>query len=347
MRSIQGLFVSTLIFVLGFGAAAEAQQQVSFRRHILPILQSNCLKCHKATYKDEKGRNRKPKSGLRLDGKGWILLGGENGATIVPGNPTQSPLYVRVSLDPDDDDIMPAKGDALSKKQVALIKNWIAQGAVFGSWVGKSGPGANAVKTAQAAASITKLSTPTLRVYAEIGTGMKPAPSPAIERAAGQKCQVVPVTPKSPLLRVAFVSNEASVGDSDLAKLEQLASHITHLGLAKTRITDGALVPVSRMRKLTRLDLNQTAITDEGLKSLTTLSELRHLNLHSTDVTDEGIQVLGQLPKLERLYLWNTKVTKRGVQNIRRLLPRTKISYELVLPRPDPAAGTNSRRRRR
>ena len=69
------------------------------------------------------------------------------------------------------------------------------------------------MKKVQAAAHVTKLSTPTLKVYAEIGKGMKPAPGTAIKRAAGQKCQVVSVTPKSPLLRVAFVSNEASVGD--------------------------------------------------------------------------------------------------------------------------------------
>jgi Planctomycete cytochrome C/Leucine Rich repeat len=345
MRSIQILVLSA---VAGIGCVGEVSaQKVNFRRHVLPILETSCFRCHKEAYKDKRGRTKKPKGGLRLDGRGWILKGGKNGASVVPGKPSASSLYGRISLDPDDDDIMPAKGDVLSKSKIALIEKWIAQGADFGSWVGKTGPAAAEIEKAQAASNLTKLSTPTLSLYEDMGKGMKSALPQAIRRAAGRKCQVVPVVPGSALLRVAYVSNESSVEDEDLAHLVPLASHITRLGLAKTRITDHALDSVGRMKRLTHLDLNRTAVTDAGLVKLTSLAELRSLNLHSTGITDDGVQVLGQLPKLEKLYLWNTKVTREGVKRIRRLLPRTKISYELVLPKPDPSAGSNSRRRRR
>jgi hypothetical protein len=345
MRSIQVLVLSAIAGVCCLGEATA--QTVNFRRHILPILKTSCFKCHQEAYKDSGGRTKKPKGGLRLDGKGWILKGGKNGASVVPGKSSVSVLYGRISLDADDDDIMPAKGDVLSKSKVALVERWITQGANFGSWTGKSGPGAAAVKKAQAASNLTKLATPTLKLYEDLAKGMKPPLPQAVKRATGKKCQVVPVVPGCALLRVAFVSNESSVRNKDLVNLAQLASHITHLGLAKTRITDDALDAIGRMRKLTRLDLNQTAISDEGLVKLANLTELRHLNLHSTDITDEGLQAIAQLPKLEKLFLWNTKVTPDGVKKIRRLLPRTKVSYELVLPTPDPTAGSNSRRRRR
>jgi hypothetical protein len=78
---------------LGFTTLLPAQGKVSFKAHIYPILSKSCLKCHKGTYKDSGGRTRKPKSDLRLDGKGWILKGGKNGVAVVPGSPDKSPLY--------------------------------------------------------------------------------------------------------------------------------------------------------------------------------------------------------------------------------------------------------------
>ena len=41
----------------------------------------------------------------------------------------ESSLYTLTILDPDDDDIMPPKGDPLSKEQTDLLKVWIEQGA--------------------------------------------------------------------------------------------------------------------------------------------------------------------------------------------------------------------------
>ena len=49
--------------------------------------------------------------------------------------PSKSPLYTRV-LPADDDDRMPPKGDPLTAKQQDLIRQWIGQGADFGSWRG-------------------------------------------------------------------------------------------------------------------------------------------------------------------------------------------------------------------
>ena len=325
-----------------------AQAKVEFASQIYPILKNSCLSCHKAPYKDSQGRTKRPKAGLRLDGKGWILKGSKNGAVVVPGRPDKSSLYQLVILAPDDDDIMPAKGDPLSKRQTELIRTWIEQGCEFGSWSGAEGPGAAAVKKAQDAAKDVKLATSSIQVVEQLSKGVKPALPQAIQAATGRKCQVVSAIPGSPLLRVAFVSNEPSVGDKDLSKLGPLSGHITHLILAKTQITDAALGPVGRMTRLTRLDLSRTKVTDVGLPELGNLSELRYLNLHSTEVTDDGIQALQDLKQLESLYLWNSKVTAQGIERLRQALPRTKISFELDLPETDePKTGASSQRRRR
>ena len=94
-----------LATIVGLCATATAQDTPSFERDVLPILESRCYKCHRAV--DSRGRVRTPKGGLRLDGKEWILRGGDNGSSLVPGNPVASSLYALVALDELDEDRMP------------------------------------------------------------------------------------------------------------------------------------------------------------------------------------------------------------------------------------------------
>jgi hypothetical protein len=107
--------------------ATRAQGPVQFEREVWPIFHDKCVTCHgpEDQFND-----------LRLDSKDRILKGGKNGKVVVPGDPTKSSLYVRVSLPPDDLDIMPAEGDPLTAAQIDTLKRWIAEGADFGSWTG-------------------------------------------------------------------------------------------------------------------------------------------------------------------------------------------------------------------
>ena len=91
-----------------------------FKTHILPILQENCVKCH---------GEEKQKDDLRLDTFAVTLKGSEHGAVVVAEDLIGSSLFQRITLPADDDDIMPPKGGPLAKNEIALIKNWIANGA--------------------------------------------------------------------------------------------------------------------------------------------------------------------------------------------------------------------------
>ncbi len=91
-----------------------------FKTHILPIFQNNCVNCH---------GEEKQKDDLRLDTYEYALKGSEHGAVIVAEDLIDSTLFQRITLPPDDDDIMPPKDGPLSKNEIALIKNWIANGA--------------------------------------------------------------------------------------------------------------------------------------------------------------------------------------------------------------------------
>ena len=106
--------------------------KVEFAKHVLPVLQDRCFECHSDAKKKPKGR-------LRLDSKSWIELGGKNGPVLVAGKPERSPIYRRCALPEDHDDVMPPDGESIEKKELVLIKQWIAAGASFGAWTGEGG----------------------------------------------------------------------------------------------------------------------------------------------------------------------------------------------------------------
>jgi uncharacterized protein DUF1553/uncharacterized protein DUF1549/cytochrome c len=102
-------------------AAVNTPAPVDFLRDIQPILQSTCYECHGP---------KKTKAHLRLDSRDGITKGGESGAIVVPGNSERSPI-VRRLLGLDGEDRMPKDGDPLPGAQIALIRSWIDQGAVW------------------------------------------------------------------------------------------------------------------------------------------------------------------------------------------------------------------------
>ena len=99
---------------------------VDFSREILPILQRSCFECHDV--KQQKGK-------LRLDSRDAAF---KKPGIISPGKSSQSELVRRITLPKGHDDVMPSRGEPLSKSQTDLIKTWIDQGALWP----ESGPAA-------------------------------------------------------------------------------------------------------------------------------------------------------------------------------------------------------------
>ena len=104
-------------------SAASASAAIDFARDIKPILAEHCYGCHGPD---------KQKSGLRLDRRDEALLGGDSGPSLVPRDASKSLLFTHVS-GAEPDSIMPpeSEDDPLTPAQVALIKAWIDEGAVW------------------------------------------------------------------------------------------------------------------------------------------------------------------------------------------------------------------------
>ena len=132
--------ISLIALAFSLTQSHSAADKVDFGKQIYPILEQNCLSCHAATYVDAKsGRKRKPKGGIRFDtteliAEGYLNDDDELVKAVVPGQPDKSPLYTFTTLPADHDDIMPSKGDPLTKTQQDLIKRWISEGASFGGF---------------------------------------------------------------------------------------------------------------------------------------------------------------------------------------------------------------------
>jgi uncharacterized membrane protein len=102
-------------------AAANAAAPTVFTRQIQPILEKNCVACHKPS---------KHKADLRMDTYALLMKGGENGPVIIPGDPKKSELCRRIALPIDDDEFMPTDGKPpLTAAEIGLIAQWVADGA--------------------------------------------------------------------------------------------------------------------------------------------------------------------------------------------------------------------------
>jgi hypothetical protein len=97
-------------------AAAEA---VDYLRDVKPILRERCYACHGPL---------KQKAKLRLDTAASLLQGGRSGLAAVPGQPERSRLLARVSA-AEESERMPPEGKPLTPQQIAVLREWIRQGA--------------------------------------------------------------------------------------------------------------------------------------------------------------------------------------------------------------------------
>lgn len=97
---------------------------IDFNRDIRPILSQRCLKCHGFDAEVRKG-------GVRLDTREGALSAGDSGEpAIVPGDPTVSLLFARVTSQDPDQRMPPADtGPPLTDEQIQRLRDWIAQGA--------------------------------------------------------------------------------------------------------------------------------------------------------------------------------------------------------------------------
>ncbi len=327
-------------------SAAVAQGKVDFQRQVLPILESRCIECHATAHTGPDGRLKKPKGGVAFDSKDAIT--GKKGL-VVAKNAAESTLWQAITLPADHDDRMPPakKGDPLPTAQQDLIKQWIDDGASFGSWTGKKLEAAPAPAPAAAGAGKpAEAGKPVVSPYVKLATGVKPLPAATLQAFEAGPFLVRSVGDDSPLLTVNCRGNADAVDDKALAPLMAIASHVVELDLSRTRVGDEGCKVIASMPRLLRLDLRQTAVGNHGVAAVGACKELRSLNLFGTKAGDYGIAALAPLKNLQELYVWQTDVSAAAVVRLRDGIPGLRVVMGPELPEPMPE-GAGGRQRRR
>jgi len=305
------------VFALILTAALGAG--VDFEASVLPVLEEKCFRCHRATYRDEDGRLRRPKGGLRLDGRSWLEHGVDGDPVVIPGDAAESSLWALTVLPEDDGDRMPKSGDPLTAREIEVLKRWIEGGADFGDWVGVP-------RESEGPAPEPTPATGRFAPLVALGAGVSPAPARTVEALTNAGARVEAIFPGSPLLRVSFPADGERIDDEISSALNGVQGHVTVLDLSRTSIGDGVLRTVGRFSRLTRLDLRGTSVTDTGLTQLRGLSELRTLNLFGTKVTDRGLDSIAKLAALESIHVGETGITKSALEKLGSERPKLRVA---------------------
>jgi Leucine-rich repeat (LRR) protein len=294
--------------------------EINFRNQVLPLF-SKCVECHNAPKKDPSGKMVNPKAGLRMDAPSHLLKGGTGGPAVEPGDPDKSLIYQRILLPPDHEDAMPpkGKGTALTFPQTEIVKQWIIEGAKFGSWKGSD---------ATPTAAVVPGSKGPKKTADPLAAGVTEAPAEVIAKLTKLGAIVHPASADSKLLCINWVATPSQVSDKEVEMLKPLGPNITELDLSDTKITDAALAVIGTFPRLTKLNISNTAVTDSGIASLKGLANLDYLAAHSTAVSDASLQTLKSLRKLKSVFLWKTRVSPSSAGELQKALPGSSVSVE-------------------
>lgn len=109
--------------VLMAGCARDEPPAVSFTKEVKPILDAQCVECHR------QGAAGYEASGLAMDTYAGLMKGTRFGRIIIPGDSLTSNLVVLIEGRADPSIKMPHGERSLSPGEIALIKTWVQQGA--------------------------------------------------------------------------------------------------------------------------------------------------------------------------------------------------------------------------
>jgi len=299
--------------------ATELSRADPWHDIVSPMLQSRCSNCHNAD---------KQNGQLDLSSLDSILVGGESGAVVLPGNAAGSDLYKRVTLPENHENFMPAEGKTpLTVDQVAILGWWIDAG--LPSETSLSAVPVDAITTSLLAAELDLAPAPIIALegsYAPVTQGL-------VEQMVASGWLVRKVFQESSGLVVSINAIGQPVSREMLVLLAEASGSVVELNLASTGMNDELLAMISDMPVLESLNLSNNGITDEGLALVSGFSNLETINLYGNPaITDAGLADLRGLESLASVYLWGTAVTDAGIASLQSSLDGINVQGQ-ALPR--------------
>jgi mono/diheme cytochrome c family protein len=312
--------IAIILTAGALGLNGWAEEKVDFAKSVQGVFEARCIDCH---------GSKKQKGDLRLDSQEAAFA-----EVIKPGKSGDSELFKHISLPADHEDIMPPKGDPLTKEQIALIKQWIDEGAAWPKGLVL----VSAKERAAAKAAANKLPEPEIK-EAPVSDGEKAAIAKLSSgEGIGDKSSaplVMTLAQNTKLIYANFRLIGKDVNDGHLAPLADI-QNLSELDLANTQITAAGLGYVKGNKNLTKLSLANTSIDDAALKQIKGLTNLMSLNLYNTKVTDAGLASLKDMKFLRKVYAWQSGVTEQGAADLKKVLPNVDVNLGFKLAKVEP-----------
>lgn len=287
--------------------APEAAAPVDFARQVAPIFVQRCIECH---------GEKLQKGDLRLDRRELALPPDDDTSwSIVPGKPDASELIRRLGLPLSDEEIMPNKGEPLTKPQQELLRRWVAEGAAWDA------AGDAAIQQLLADQVVPKL----VFELPPRDEAAQAAIQAAIAALQQKGIIVQRVAADTEALDVNFSLLREAVGDAEVELLRPLAPVLVWLNIARTSVTDRGLAVVASLGELRRLQASNLAAVDRGFAALRALPKLEVLNAYGTRLSDQTLSELGDCRQLQRVYAWQSQVTKAGRDALVARLPKVQV----------------------
>lgn len=312
MRSLAVTFAATLLSIPLVAqepvtGSEPAKARVDFIKEIAPLLMRRCIECHGP--KEQKGD-------LRLDSLAAMFpAGGEDDWVVKASKPDDSELVRRIGLPVGDDDIMPNKGEPLTKAQQDLLRQWVAEGAEWPE------TGDKVIADLLAAQVLPKITFALPEVTAE----QQAAIDAAIKTLRDKGAVVQQVAADTRAIDVNFSLLRDKVGDAEIALLEPLAPVLVWLNVSRTNVSDAAAPLLRKLTELRRLHAANCKLGDAGFAAAAALPHLEYLNAYGTTLGDAGLAPFHTSVSLRRLYVWQSKVTADGAKALREKLPELQV----------------------
>ena len=118
--------------------------------------------------------------------------------------------------------------------------------------------------------------------------------------------------------------DRSGITDDDIGPIAMMPE-LLHLSIAGTQVTDAGAATLSKSKSLQSLDIWNTKVTDVGIISLVTMPQLHYLYLQDLPLTDVTFTSLLKVPELRALYLKGNKFTDEGLAKFVAARPKVRI----------------------
>lgn len=263
-----------------------------------PVLQTRCYSCH---------NEKKAKGELIMTSLTKLLEGGKNGKIWIPGDPLNSHIMQRVSLEEDNKKHMPPRGKPqLTEREKELLSAWIKNGASTDTRFSDLPPSDSFRIFASSFIPI---------IENEIEYSFPAAPVSTIEQLQSPYRSIQSLSFGSPALRADFFIRDG-YSSSMLKELDKIGQQIVELNLSNMPVNDDDLGTISKFKNLEYLNLNGSSVTGRNLDALKQCNKLRVVSLAGTRVNKEGLQLLGGMKNIKKVFCWNTDASAADIKEL-------------------------------